>query len=324
MMKTLKKYLDKFEDINVVVIGDLILDKYIFGKVERISPEAPVPIVKVEKERYVPGGAANAANNVTSMTGNAFLLGIVGNDIAKNILFDVVKSKSINTTGVISVGQKPTIQKIRVLGQNQQLLRIDYEDKEVLDPETYEDMISNLKKVEKVDIIIMSDYAKGTLTKKVILSVKEYAKKKSIPLVIDPKPKNKHEYTGSTLITPNKKEAEEMSNMKIETKEDLQKAGTKLMEELNCNVLITRGEKGMSLFEKGKQPMHIPTLAKEVYDVSGAGDTVVATLALAFASGSTLREAANLANHAAGIKVGKLGTAPVSLNELRESIDNHE
>ncbi len=323
-MKSLKKYLSKFQEKKIIVIGDLMLDKYIFGKVERISPEAPVPIVSVKNEKYVPGGAANAACNVSSLKGSASLFGIVGNDAAKDILFDVTEKKSINTKGIIIDAKKPTIQKIRVLGQNQQLLRIDYEDSEYIDNDANKKLIENIKKLDKIDAIIISDYAKGTITKKFMEEILPHTKKNKILLVIDPKPRHKSFYKGCSLITPNKKEAEEMSGIKIETKEDLEKVGNKLMNDLDCNILITTGEKGMSLFEKNNQVVHIPTLAKEVYDVSGAGDTVIATLSLTLSSGSSLKEAAILANHAAGIKVGKLGTAPVSLAELEESIDNHE
>ncbi|MBD3164400.1 D-glycero-beta-D-manno-heptose-7-phosphate kinase [Candidatus Woesearchaeota archaeon] len=317
----MKDIINKFKNQNILVIGDLILDKYIFGNVERISPEAPVPVIEVKKEMYVPGGAANAANNVSSLGGRAFLLGIVGEDTSKDILLEEARNKGISTEGIITDPRKPTIQKIRVVGQNQQLLRIDYEDKSYIDNE--EKIIERIKNKEKIGAILISDYAKGTITKKLMKDVLGLAKKKNIILIIDPKPRHKSFYKSCYLITPNKKEAEEMTNMAIKTEEDLEKAGTKLMEELDCNVLITTGERGMSLFEKKNAPIHIPTLAKEVYDVSGAGDTVIATLSLALSSRASLKDAAVLANHAAGIKVGKLGTAPVSAEELKNSLDNN-
>ncbi|MCK5282719.1 MAG: D-glycero-beta-D-manno-heptose-7-phosphate kinase [Nanoarchaeota archaeon] len=322
-MSQLKKYLKEFHNKNVVVIGDVMLDKYIFGKVERISPEAPVQIVTIEKEKYVPGGAANAASNVSTLNGNAYLFGIVGNDIAKNIFLDEAEAKGINTKGIVIDGRKPTIQKTRVLAQNQQLLRIDNENSEYIDNDANEKIFETIKEIDKIDIIIISDYAKGTITKKLMENIKEYAKKNSILLIIDPKPKHKLFYKGCSLITPNKKEAEEMAGILLETQKDLEKAGNKLMEEMDCNILITTGEKGMSIFEKNKEPLHIQTLAKEVYDVSGAGDTVIATLSLALSAGAALSDAAILANHAAGIKVGKLGTSPVTLAELEESLNNN-
>lgn len=323
-MHALKKYLDEFKEKNILVVGDIMLDKYIFGKVERISPEAPVPIVTVEKENYVPGGAANAASNVSCLKGNAFLVGIVGNDIAKDILLEVAKSKSINTEGILVDAKKPTIQKIRVVGQHQQLLRIDYEDREYIDDDLNEKIIENIENTANIHAILISDYAKGTVTRRLMQRIKEYAGKNNIMLIVDPKPEHKSIYKDVSLITPNKKEAQEMTGITIETKADLEKVGMKLTEDLNCNVLITTGEKGMSLFEKNKAPLHIPTLSKEVYDVSGAGDTVIAALSLALSSGASLKESTILANHAAGIKVGKLGTSPVSLAELRKSLDNNE
>jgi D-glycero-beta-D-manno-heptose-7-phosphate kinase len=316
------KYFSVFNKKNIVVLGDLMLDKYIIGKVERISPEAPVPIIEVEQEKYVPGGAANAASNVATMTGNSYLFGIVGNDIAKDILLETAKERGINTEGIMIDNKKPTIQKIRVIGQNQQLVRIDYEDKKYIDSHINGRFLESLKKIKKIDAIIVSDYAKGTVTKELMEQIKQFAKENKIIVIVDPKPKHKSFYRGVTLITPNKKEAEEMVGFALETRDDIEKAGKKLMEELNCAVLITLGEKGMSLFEENSQPVHIPTVAKEVYDVSGAGDTVIATLGLAMCSGANMKDSAILANHAAGIKVGKLGTSPVTLEELRQSLEN--
>ncbi len=315
-----KKFIDAFSKRTVVVIGDLMLDKYIFGKVERISPEAPVQIVSVEKENYVPGGAANAACNVASLGGNAYLFGIVGNDISKDILLEETKNKGIDISGVIIDGRKPTIQKIRVLGQNQQLLRIDYENDDYIDDDMHQKMISKIASTDNIDAIIISDYAKGTITEALMQKIIDIAKDRQIPLIIDPKPKHKHLYRGASLITPNKKEAEEMSGMMIRNEDDLTKAGEKLNQDIGCDILITMGERGMSLFRKDKKPMHIPTTAKEVYDVSGAGDTVVASLSLAISSGMEVDDAAILANNAAGLKVAKLGTASVTKEELLLSI----
>lgn len=319
-----KKITDEFEKKRILVVGDLMLDKYIFGNVERISPEAPVQIVSVSREKYVPGGAANAANNISSLGGTAFLSGIVGNDSAKDILLDVVESKLINTQAVVIDYKKQTTLKIRVLGQNQQLLRIDYEDKEYIDEEVNKKLFENIEKIGKVDAIIISDYAKGTLTKRICDELKAYCQKNYIIIAVDPKPKHKEFYKGVSVITPNKKEAEEMVGFKIDSKNDLIRAGNQLMAELDCDVLITTGDKGMSLFERGNETVHIPTVAKEVYDVSGAGDTVIATMSLAMSAGASLKDAAVLANHAAGIKVGKLGVAPVSIAELRQSFNKIE
>ncbi|MDO8481025.1 MAG: PfkB family carbohydrate kinase, partial [Nanoarchaeota archaeon] len=234
----------------VLVIGDVMLDKYLFGKVERVSPEAPVPVVAVERERYVPGGAANAANNVACLGGDAVLVGIVGNDLAKEILADEVKKRGIHARFIVDPSS-PTIQKIRVLNGSQQVARIDYEDTAYADEREVEAMVEHIMRQE-VDAILVSDYAKGTITQALLLDIKALAKKKGIPLLIDPKPKHKLWYKGCTLITPNKKEAEEMVGYSLSSKEEIERAGKALTQELDCHVLLTLGEKGMSLFEKGK------------------------------------------------------------------------
>jgi rfaE bifunctional protein kinase chain/domain len=314
----LVKYLSEFSKKRIAVIGDLMLDNYIFGKVERISPEAPVPIVSVYEERCVPGGAANTANNISSMKGNSFLFGILGEDFAKNNFLESTRKNLINVEGIIISQKKPTIQKTRVIGHNQHLLRIDYENTDLIEGVLEEKIISAVKKIKNLDAIAISDYAKGTVTQKICEEIGKYAFKNKILLIVDPKPKHKEFYRNVSLITPNKKEAEEMTGINLKTEEDIENAGKKLVEEMKCNVLITTGENGMSLFEKNKKPVHLPTVAQEVYDVSGAGDTVTATMSLALSSGASFEESAVLANYAAGIKVGKVGTYPVSFEELEK------
>ncbi len=318
----LKKNLEGFDKKRILVVGDLMLDKYIFGDVERISPEAPVPIVTVSRESYVPGGAANAANNISSLGGAAFLGGVVGKDSAGRTLLDLAAAQRIDTQAVIGDARKQTSLKIRVVGQHQQLLRIDYEDTADIDDETEKKLFKNIQKIGNLDALILSDYAKGALTRSLCERLKSWCEKNRIMVAVDPKPEHKAFYKGISFITPNKKEAEEMAGFKIRDKSDLIRAGNQLMGELDCDVLITTGDKGMSLFERGKKAMHIPTVAKEVYDVSGAGDTVIATMSLAMSSGASLKEAAVLANYAAGIKVGKLGIAPVSRPELKHYLDS--
>lgn len=315
------KYLNKFNQLNIAVIGDLMLDKYIYGDVLRISPEAPIPIVTVKSEKYVPGGAANVATNIATLNGNAFLLGIVGEDYAKDILLKKAKDFSINTNGVIVDKTKKTILKERVIGQNQQLLRIDYEDTRYIGSYTNNLFLKNLEKLNDISVIIISDYAKGTVTMEMMTNIKKYAKEKEILIMVDPKPKHKSFYEDVFLITPNKKEAEEMANMTISNKESLEVCGKKLIKELNCNVIITMGDEGMAVFDKESSFFNIPTIAKEVFDVSGAGDTVVATLGLSLAAGASLSDSARISNSAAGIKVGKLGTAPVSIVELTAALN---
>lgn len=315
----LSDYIDKFGDRRIVVIGDVMLDKYIFGRVQRISPEAPVPIVVVEKETYVPGGAANAANNIASLGAKAFLLGTVGNDDARHRLIRECRERSINTDYMVVNDQKPTTQKIRAVGNKHQLLRIDYEDRADNTHQAPE-LMRSLEAIDGIDAIIVSDYAKGTVTPDLMAGVKAHARKNGALLLVDPKPGHQSMYREISMVTPNRKEAQEISGIRIETEADIEAAGHKILTALQCSVLITRGSQGMSLFVPGAPPVHIPTVAKEVYDVSGAGDTVIAVMALALTSGAPPQAAARLANHAAGIKVAKLGTSPVYVTELNTQL----
>ncbi len=309
--------LSKFSNQKIAVIGDLILDKYIFGEVDRISPEAPVPIVRVLKEKFVPGGAANVAINISTLGGNPFLFGIVGNDQHKNILLQEIADMNIPISEIFTDNKKTTIRKTRVIGLNQQLLRIDYENTDYIETHLEEKFVNKLKEIKNLSAIIVSDYAKGTITKQLMLQLHQFSKENNILLIIDPKPKHKEWYNGATLITPNKKEAQEMSEIIIENEADFYQAGKILVEKFDSNVIITAGADGMYIFDKMGKPDHLDTKAKEVYDVSGAGDTVIATLALALSCNKNLESAAILANHAAGIKVGKVGTASVFWKELR-------
>jgi len=316
MKDKLLRILDNFKGKKILVIGDIMLDKYIFGNVERISPEAPVQVVEVEKENYLPGGAANVANNISALQGNSFMVGIVGKDNSANILIEELKKRNINTNGIFIDEEKPTTQKVRILGQKQQLLRIDYERRGYLEKKLEVKIIDFIKKkINETDALVISDYAKGVITENLMKEIKSIANNKVI--IVDPKPKHINFYKHVSLITPNTKEAREMTN-----KECIEDIGKELLTKLDSPILITRGEKGMSLFEKNGNITNIPAKAKEVYDVSGAGDTVVATLTLALVSGATIKEAAIIANHAAGIKVGKLGTSTVNIEEIKKELEN--
>ena len=320
----MREILEKFKNQKIAVIGDLILDKYIYGEVDRISPEAPVPIVRVIKEKYVPGGAANVAANISTLGGNPFLFGIVGIDQYKDILLQKIKEMNIPTSGIFTDPNKTTTRKTRIIGLNQQLLRIDHESTNYIETHQEEKIINKLRGINNLSAIIISDYAKGTITKQLMLQLIQFSKENKILLIIDPKPKHKDWYAGSTLITPNKKEAQEMSGIIIESEDDFIKAGTELVNRFDNNIIITAGADGMYIFEKSKEPQHINTVTKEVYDVSGAGDTVIATLALALSCKTSLNNAAILANQAAGIKVGKTGTAPISLEELMKKVQDNK
>ena len=324
-MDKLMNFIEKFKDKNILVIGDVMLDKYIWGDVERISPEAPVQVVEVTEESYSPGGAANVANNIAALGSKVIMAGIVGNDTTKEELVEELKKRGIDTSGLIVDESKRTIRKVRVFGKSQQLLRFDYEKKGYVGKETEDRILDFLKsKIKSVDAVIVSDYAKGVVTKTLMEKLKELCKENNKSIVVDPKPRHKDFYRNVALITPNHAEARSMAGIGEEedAKEDIEVLGNKLLKDLNSNILITRGEKGMSLFCKDGTIKHIPTFAKEVYDIIGAGDTSVAALTLALASGASFEESAIIANYAAGIVVGKIGTSTVSINELKKSIEN--
>ena len=324
IMNKLISIIEQFKNKKILIIGDVMLDKSIWGEVSRISPEAPVQVVNVLEESYAPGGAANVANNIAALSAKSLMVGVVGKDTTKNMLVSELKKRNIDVTGLIDDENKRTIRKVRVFGRSQQLLRFDYEKRGYVDKKIETNIFSFIsKKIDEIDAIIVSDYAKGTITKNLMEKLIELCNKKNKIIVIDPKPKHKNLYKNSTLITPNLKEAHEMiSFLEEEPSTDADKIGKQLLKELNSNVLITKGEKGMSLFEKNGKITSIPTFAKEVYDIIGAGDTSVATVTLALASGASFEEAAIIANHAAGITVGKIGTSTVSIDELKKSIEN--
>jgi D-beta-D-heptose 7-phosphate kinase/D-beta-D-heptose 1-phosphate adenosyltransferase len=304
-MEGLSEVLNRFPDRKITIIGDVMLDKDIFGEVSRISPESLAFILKVKEESYNPGGAANVAANISSLGGKASLFGFVADDEPGRILKSILDERKISYN--FDSNSKTTL-KIRPKFKSPLPVRIDYEDEgsKLFSLATLKIM---KEEIANSDLILISDYAKGAITRDLINFVKNSGKR----IIIDPKPKNILLYENSFLITPNEKEALEMSGQK-----DIYSAGRYLRERLSCNVLITRGEKGMSLFSDNE--IDIPTSAKEVYDVTGAGDTVIATLALSIASGASLEEAVIIANHAAGIAVSKAGTYQVKIGELERKV----
>ena len=313
---------DIFKDQKILIIGDVMLDRYIWGDVSRISPEAPVQVVNVDREENALGGGANVANNVASLCGTAFLVGIIGNDMSSRTLKMELKKRDIITDYLITDRKRPTIQKMRVIARNQQLLRVDYDTTKEIGVQTFDKVISIVRQlIQKVGVIIISDYGKGIITKNLMEKIIKLAVKKKKCLIVDPKPKNVNYYKGCSIVTPNHHESSEMIQIEEKTEEDLINIGKNLMVKLACDVLVTRGEKGMILFQKDGSIKNIPTIAKEVFDVTGAGDTVVASLALAMSCKASLEEAAMIANHAAGIVVGKVGTATVSLEELKRDME---
>jgi D-beta-D-heptose 7-phosphate kinase/D-beta-D-heptose 1-phosphate adenosyltransferase len=310
--------LKKIEKKEVLVIGDLILDCFIWGKVKRISPEAPVPVVEVAEETYALGGAANVANNIVALGGNASVLGVVGKDRPAAKMDELMKEKGIRFLTI--EGQRPTTVKTRVIAHSQQVVRFDQEATNRISGRTLKGLISYIDEaVKKHDAVVISDYSKGVVTSGLMKAVLKAAGKKKL-VAVDPKTEHYRFYKGASVMTPNIMEASAGSGINIQDKKTLIRAGRRLLENLGLNaILLTRGEGGMSLFQKGKVT-HIPTVAREVFDVTGAGDTVVGTFALAYAAGASMQEAAVFANHAAGIVVGQVGTATATPTAMRQSL----
>ncbi len=313
-----------FDKIRIMVIGDIMLDHFIWGTVERISPEAPVPVVEVTSESMMLGGAANVANNISSLDGMVMLAGILGKDLSGEKLVNILETKGIETDGIVFDERRPTSVKTRIIAHSQQVVRFDREKRKEIDAGVILHILNWVEKhIQDVNAIVVSDYAKGVVTRRLVEGLLAIAKASGKIIVVDPKVKHFSFYRGATLITPNTVEASKASGIEIVDEDTLHHAGMALLKDTESGaILITQGEHGMTLFERDGNTTHIPTVAKEVYDVTGAGDTVVATCALALASGATLREAAVLSNYAAGIVVGEVGTAVVSRSELMDALEN--
>ncbi len=311
--------LKNFKKSRILVIGDLILDRYIWGRVSRISPEAPVPVVEVTDDNFMLGGAANVANNIIALGGRATVAGVAGRDRAGEVLRELLEEKGVGCA--IFEDSRPTTIKTRVIAHNQQVVRFDREDKNKVGGRLLRDILIFLERaIVEHDAIIISDYKKGTISAELMKNVLDIARGSKRFIAVDPKVGHFHLYRGVSVVTPNLNEASHGSAIDIRDGRSLIRAGKTLMRMLSCKaVLITRGEEGMSLFERGRVT-HIPTVARHVYDVTGAGDTVIATFALAYASGATMQEAAVIANHAAGIVVGEVGTAVATPEKLMISL----
>lgn len=313
----LKRILDNFKNIKIGVVGDLMLDDYIYGTVERISPEAPVPVVNVKEEKFVLGGAANVVNNLASLGAKTICFGVIGNDANGERLLGAFADKKIDVSGLIRDKERTTIVKRRIIGSNQQLLRIDWEDITPISTFLEYALLRNIEsKIDELDAVILSDYDKGVLTPMVAKEIVRMCRDRGKIVTVDPKPKNAMNYYGATSMTPNRKEAKECLGMERAT--NMEEVGKELKKKLQLdNLLLTRSEEGMSLFIEDNI-VNIPTFAKEVYDVTGAGDTVISVFTLAAASGVSWHEAAKIANTAAGVVVGKMGTSTVTKDEILE------
>lgn len=313
-----EKILNKFPKVKILVVGDIMMDRFIWGKVSRISPEAPVPVVAVEKETFLLGGAANVVNNIHSLGGKVSLCGVVGDDEMGEKIIKELAEMGIGMHGIFVEQGRQTTTKTRIIAHQQQVVRIDREATDHLKVPTLRNLSEFIKKnMEGFNGVILSDYGKGLLTKELIRATIRRAREMKKFIMVDPKLKNFSHYKGATVITPNAAEASAASGILINDLSSLKRAGSMLLKKLGCDVLvITRGEEGIAIFEPHQEPFLVSTVAKEVYDVTGAGDTVIGTMALALGAGARVSEAAKLANYAAGIVVGKIGTATVSWAEL--------
>jgi D-beta-D-heptose 7-phosphate kinase/D-beta-D-heptose 1-phosphate adenosyltransferase len=316
--KKLASLIQDFGRVRLLVIGDLILDQFIWGNVNRISPEAPVPVVQVTSESYRLGGAANVVHNIRAMGGKVSLCGVVGADPMGRNLKAELRKKGIGLEGIVTSRRMVTTHKIRILAHNQQVVRLDRENAHKPGGSAARRIGEFIQRnYEKFDALIISDYGKGVVDGSLLAAMLRLRKEKGALVVVDPKGPNFDLYSGATLITPNQVEAEVASGIEIRDGETLRKAGRRLVEKWKAEaVLITQGNRGMSLFVKGRPPAHIPTAAREVYDVTGAGDTVVAACSLGLAAGGDFADAAMLANLAAGVAVAEVGTVAVSRDEL--------
>jgi D-beta-D-heptose 7-phosphate kinase/D-beta-D-heptose 1-phosphate adenosyltransferase len=323
MKNDLLKIISQFDKQSVLVIGDIMIDRFIWGAVNRISPEAPVPIVEINKETETLGGAGNVANNLSAFGAKSYMVGVLGDDITGKSLIDMLKEKSICPDHLVIDTNRPTIIKTRVIAASQQLVRFDKEVKTNLSNSIEQKMIKNIENlIPDMNAVIISDYGKGVIDTAILKKTISLAKAYKIPVLVDPKIKNFKKYKGITVVTPNLKEAiEGMNALNVKTDEDIYDLGKKILKFLKSeSVLITRSEKGMTLIRQNNKITNIPTRAKEVYDVTGAGDTVISTMTLALASKADLITAAEIANFAAGLVVAKLGTATVCRQELKEVI----
>ncbi len=317
--------IERFSHCRVMVIGDLMLDVFIWGEVRRISPEAPVPVVEVTRETRRLGGSANVAHNLASLGGIPHVAGLIGEDAAGAKILELFSEKSVSTAGIIEEKGRPSSVKTRIIARNQQVVRYDRESRHSPDRKSLERLIDFIgNTLPHTDVVIVSDYAKGVVCARLIDELRTLTSGKT-PVVVDPKVQNFDLYRSFTTVTPNHHEAALISGIPIVDEESLHAAGGKLLRKLGCeNLLITRGKEGMSIFRNGDKAYPIPTLARQVYDVTGAGDTVAAVLALGAAAGLSIIDASILANLAAGIVVGEVGTAAVSAGILTAALEKME
>ncbi len=321
MEKEYKKILSNISGVRLAVVGDSMVDRFLWGKVDRISPEAPVPVVRVENETTKLGGAANVASNIQALGAKVVLCGIYGQDDAARQMDSLLRERGMDPGSLIHCADRPTTLKTRIIAHNQQVARTDHEVTEPIDRNTGESILAALDAAGPIDGIVLSDYGKGVLTDAVLGGIITRCREQGIPLVVDPKQGDFRRYHGVTSLTPNQKETEQACTTAISDDVSLRRAGEALLERTGAEaVLITRGEHGMALFLSSGQEHHLPTRATKVFDVTGAGDTVIAVYTAALAAGAGFLPAAALANYAAGLSVRELGTAAVSRADLTAAL----
>jgi rfaE bifunctional protein kinase chain/domain len=315
----------QMEGKRIAVIGDLMLDRYIWGSVSRISPEAPVPVIDMENEQARLGGAANVAKNIKSLGGDPLLVGVIGSDNSGKQLFEIIRESQFSPDGLVIDPSRPTTVKTRVIAHSQHVVRIDREMKTDISHIIQEKVLGVLRaNIDSIDGIILEDYNKGVIVENLIRQIISIANEHQKIVTVDPKFNNFFEYKNVTVFKPNRKEAEAVIGARMKNQDDIHKTGQLLMKKLHArNVLLTLGENGMALFEADGSISHVPTWARKVADVSGAGDTVIASLTMALAAKSSIREAATLANYAGGIVCGYVGIVPIDKRELRTFILDH-
>lgn len=321
----LNKIFIKSKNKRIAVVGDVMLDKYVYGEVSRISPEAPVQVVDIKNVEYKLGGAANVANNIKSLDAEPVLIGVIGDDFDGDIFLETMKELKLAVHGIFKDKDRPTTSKTRVIAHSQHIIRIDSEVKQVIEGKTADKIFNFIKKnLSTFSSVILQDYNKGMLTKETILKIVTLCKSKKIPVYVDPKFDNFFEYKDVTIFKPNRKEIQDAMGIRIESEDDAEAAGVQLIEKIKCEWLVlTRGEKGMMLFDKDGENIiihNIPTKAIKVADVSGAGDTVISTLAVSLSGGASIKEAIILANHAAGLVCEEVGIVPIYKKPLINSV----
>lgn len=323
---TFDKIIQGISRQKAIIFGDMMLDSYLWGKVQRISPEAPVPIIEIEREERRPGGAANVALNIAALGATAYPIGIIGSDESGGALMEIFIKERIDLTGLIEDETRKTTTKTRIGAANQQIVRIDIEDLHHPDEEVEKLIIAELeRRIPEVGLLIVEDYNKGLLSESIIAKMLELCKKHEVIVAIDPKQKNFFNYRGVDIFKPNYIELQNNLGRKFESEEDFYEGANEVLERLDCRYLVvTRGAKGMHIFSKNEPMRHLPSYAREVYDVSGAGDTVITAMGLAYLAGADILGAATFANHAAGVVCGKLGTACAYPEEILKNAQSHK